>query len=208
MLDGGTKMEMKVTIDKFIGIFENAFSKEYCENLIKCYDIAIEAGYGRTRQENEAFNKLQKADTQIFNELDNILLKYKKLITTIIISCLFLNFYYNYEIRDELSAIEYNERIKPVVQSLKLITKDDIIVTDRSVLFQMFGKEDIFIVDITAIGMDEIKTLNVLKNSKRIYYMKDEELDKRYSIKNYFEQNNKFTFKKRLSTHYVLLETN
>jgi hypothetical protein len=65
-------MEMKVTIDKFIGIFENAFSKEYCENLIKCYDIAIEAGYGRTRQENEAFNKLQKADTQIFNELDNI----------------------------------------------------------------------------------------------------------------------------------------
>jgi hypothetical protein len=143
-----------------------------------------------------------------FNELDNILLKYKKLITTIIISCLILNFYYNYEIRDELSAIEYNERIKPVVESLKLITKDDIIVTDRSVLFQMFGKEDIFIVDITAIGMDEIKTLNVLKNSKRIYYMKDEELDKRYSIKNYFEQNNKFTFKKRLSTHYVLLETN
>ncbi len=146
--------------------------------------------------------------TTFFNELDNILLKYKKLITTIIISCLILNFYYNYEIRDELSAIEYNERIKPVVESLKLITKDDIIVTDRSVLFQMFGKEDIFIVDITAIGMDEIKTLNVLKNSKRIYYMKDEELDKRYSIKNYFEQNNKFTFKKRLSTHYVLLETN
>jgi hypothetical protein len=72
MLDGGTKMEMKVTIDKFVGIFENAFSKEYCENLIKCHEIAIEAGYGRNRQETEDFSKLGKADTQLYNTLDNI----------------------------------------------------------------------------------------------------------------------------------------
>jgi hypothetical protein len=72
----------------------------------------------------------------------------------------------------------------------------------------MFGKEDIFIVDITAISNEEIKALNVLKNSRRIYYMKDEELDDRYSIKNHFEKNNKFNFVKRLSNHYVLLEIN
>ena len=72
MLDGGTKMEMNVTINKFIGVFENAFSKEYCENLIKCYDIAIEAGYGRNRQETEDFTKLKKADIQLYNTLDNI----------------------------------------------------------------------------------------------------------------------------------------
>jgi hypothetical protein len=143
-----------------------------------------------------------------FNELDNILLKYKELFTTIIISCLILNFYFNYEIRDELSAIEYNERIKPVAESLKLITKNDIIVTDRSVVFQMFGKEDIFTVDITAISMEEIKILNDLKKSKRVFYMKDEEHDDRYSIKNYFEQNNKFIFIKRLSSHYILFQTN
>lgn len=143
----------------------------------------------------------------LFNELNYVIEKNKKFITTIIVACLIINFYFNYEIRDELSAIEYNERIKPVAESLKLITNNDIIVTDRSVLFQMFGKEDIFIVDITAISMDEIKTLNLLNKSKKIYYMKDEELDNRYSIKNYFEQNNKFIFKKRLSTHYVLLET-
>ncbi len=143
-----------------------------------------------------------------FNELDNILLKYKELFTTIIISCLILNFYFNYEIRDELSAIEYNERIKPVAESLKLITKNDIIVTDRSVLFQMFGKEDVFTVDITAISMEEIKILNDLKKSKRVFYMKDEEHDDRYSIKNYFEQNNKFIFIKRLSSHYILFQTN
>ena len=65
-------MEMSVTINKFVGIFENAFSKEYCESLIKDYDIAIEAGFGRTRQDEETFNKLQKADMQLFNELNNI----------------------------------------------------------------------------------------------------------------------------------------
>jgi hypothetical protein len=65
-------MEMNVTLDNFVGVFENAFSKEYCEGLIKAYDIAIEAGYGRTRQQEETFSKLKKADTQLFNSLDNI----------------------------------------------------------------------------------------------------------------------------------------
>lgn len=63
---------MNVSIDNFVGIFEDAFSKEYCEGLIKAYDTAIEAGYGRTRQQEETFNKLQKADTQIYNNLQNI----------------------------------------------------------------------------------------------------------------------------------------
>jgi hypothetical protein len=65
-------MEMNVTIGKFIGIFENAFSKEYCESLIKDYDAAIEAGYGLTRQDEEDFSKLQKADTQLFNNFNNL----------------------------------------------------------------------------------------------------------------------------------------
>ena len=63
---------MNVTINKFVGIFENAFSKEYCERLIKAYDTAIEAGFGRTRQQDEAATKLQKADTQLYNNTGNI----------------------------------------------------------------------------------------------------------------------------------------
>lgn len=63
---------MNVKYEQFIGIFENAFSKEYCEGLIKDYNTAIEAGYGRTRQDTENFHKLQKADTQLYNELNNI----------------------------------------------------------------------------------------------------------------------------------------
>ena len=63
---------MNVTMDKFIGIFENAFSKEYCENLIKAYDTAIEAGFGLTRQNEGNCSKTKKDDTQLFNHLDNI----------------------------------------------------------------------------------------------------------------------------------------
>lgn len=63
---------MNVSIKQFVGIFEDAFSKEYCEGLIKAYDTAIEAGFGRTRQQDEDFNKLQKADTQLYNNVGNI----------------------------------------------------------------------------------------------------------------------------------------
>jgi hypothetical protein len=72
MLDEWTKMEMTQKIDKFVGIFENAFSKEYCEGLIKAYDTAIEAGFGRTRQDDGPFSKLQKCDTQLYNTLADI----------------------------------------------------------------------------------------------------------------------------------------
>lgn len=63
---------MNVTVKQFVGIFENAFSKEYCEGLIKAYETAIEAGFGRTRQQDEDFTKLQKADTQLYNNVGNI----------------------------------------------------------------------------------------------------------------------------------------
>ena len=63
---------MKTTIQNFIGIFEDAYSKEYCEQLIKDYDTAIKAGYGLTRQDNETVSKIQKTDTQLFNPYNNI----------------------------------------------------------------------------------------------------------------------------------------
>lgn len=63
---------MNVKIENFVGVFENAFPKEYCESLITDYETAIEAGYGRTRQDEEAYNKLSKADLQLYNELHNI----------------------------------------------------------------------------------------------------------------------------------------
>lgn len=64
---------MEVSMKQFVGIFENAYSKEYCEGLIKSYETAIEAGFGETRQKSDKnFSKTQKADTQLFNNLHNI----------------------------------------------------------------------------------------------------------------------------------------
>lgn len=144
----------------------------------------------------------------IFNVLHVVINKYKMIITVAIVTCLMINFYSNYQIRDEFSSIEYYERIKPVIESLKTISKNDIIVTDRPVLFQMFGEANIFVVDITSISIKELNMLDDLKKNKKIFYMKDEEVDNRYSIKKYFEEKNKFSYIKRLSNHYVLLQTN
>ena len=62
---------MNVKIDKFIGIFENAFSKEYCESLIKDYETAIAAGYGLTRVD-QGDSKQYKCDTQLYNHFDDM----------------------------------------------------------------------------------------------------------------------------------------
>lgn len=63
---------MDVKFEQFVGVYENAFSKDYCDNLIKNYNTAIEAGYGCSRQDFEPSNKLQKCDTQLFSPLNNI----------------------------------------------------------------------------------------------------------------------------------------
>lgn len=63
---------MQVQIKKFIGIFEDAFSKEYCESLIKDYDTAIEAGFGYSRQDTEKTSPIHKSDTQLFVSPDSM----------------------------------------------------------------------------------------------------------------------------------------
>lgn len=63
---------MNVRIKNFVGIFEDAFTKEYCDGVIQQYETAIEAGYGLTRLQSEDAVKTSKADTQLFNGLDNI----------------------------------------------------------------------------------------------------------------------------------------
>jgi hypothetical protein len=143
----------------------------------------------------------------IFNVFDIFINKNKKIITLAILIFVMINFYNNYQIRDDFSSIEYNERIKPIIESLKAISNNDIIVTDRPILFQMFGKEDLFVVDITSISIKELKILDDIKKNKNIYYMKDEEVDDRYIIKKYYEKNNNFIFIKRLSSHYLLLKS-
>jgi hypothetical protein len=63
---------MNVKVDNFIGVFENAFSKEYCEDLIESFEKSIAAGFGLSRQVNEGTSGLAKKDTQLFNNTQGL----------------------------------------------------------------------------------------------------------------------------------------
>lgn len=56
---------MKVKIENFIGVFEDAFTKEYCDSVINYFEESIKAGLGVTRQHQGA-SKLDKDDTQLY----------------------------------------------------------------------------------------------------------------------------------------------
>jgi len=57
---------MEKIIDDFVGIYKNAFSKDYCEDVIKQFNILQEQGFTKNRQENKDGNKTQKDDHSLF----------------------------------------------------------------------------------------------------------------------------------------------
>jgi hypothetical protein len=57
---------MNVKIENFIGVFEGAYSKEYCDLAIKYFEDMKEAGLTVNRQKNEKTTKIQKDDVQLF----------------------------------------------------------------------------------------------------------------------------------------------
>ena len=60
---------MDYKLDKFIGIFKNAYSKDYCESVIKNYNQMIQSGYGMRRTEMSPPEiKTRVDDTQIFSD--------------------------------------------------------------------------------------------------------------------------------------------
>lgn len=60
-------------IENFVGIFKNAYSKEYCEEVIKHYESMAASGHGRTRFETDKDLKTRKDDTQLFTDDINYL---------------------------------------------------------------------------------------------------------------------------------------
>jgi len=57
---------MEKSIEEFVGIYKNAFSKEYCEDVIKQFNILQEQGFTKTRQELGDSNKLSKDDSALW----------------------------------------------------------------------------------------------------------------------------------------------
>jgi hypothetical protein len=56
---------MKSTTDNFIGIYEDAYTKEYCDSVIEYFNNAEKAGLTITRQQQQA-SRLSKDDSQLY----------------------------------------------------------------------------------------------------------------------------------------------
>jgi hypothetical protein len=63
-------------IENFIGVFSNAFTKEFCERVIKHYEDMVSAGHGKTRFDCGGDARTFRDDTQLFSEeVDHIPLR-------------------------------------------------------------------------------------------------------------------------------------
>ena len=63
-------------IKNFIGVFKNAFTKDFCETAIKQYENMAASGHGLTRFESDIVEKTKKDDTQIYvDDIDYIPLR-------------------------------------------------------------------------------------------------------------------------------------
>ena len=62
--------QRKVDYDliNFIGIFRNAFTKEFCEEIISQYESMILSGHGQTRFQSHRDPRTHKDDTQLFTD--------------------------------------------------------------------------------------------------------------------------------------------
>jgi hypothetical protein len=56
---------MNTHFENFIGVFEDAFSKEYCDNVIEYFNSAEKAGLTVDRQQESGTSKLNKDDSQL-----------------------------------------------------------------------------------------------------------------------------------------------
>lgn len=57
---------MSMKFEEHIGIYENAFSKEYCESVIEAYEKMISLGFGVSRRQLDKVPKALKEDTSVF----------------------------------------------------------------------------------------------------------------------------------------------
>jgi hypothetical protein len=64
---------MNVKIENFIGIFEDAYPKEYCDSVIEYFNNAEKAGLTRNRQQQNV-SKLGQDDTQLYGHSEFSLL--------------------------------------------------------------------------------------------------------------------------------------
>ena len=57
---------MNVRIEDFVGIYENAFPKEFCDKVIAYFEDADKAGLTLSRREQDGISALKKDDVQLY----------------------------------------------------------------------------------------------------------------------------------------------
>jgi hypothetical protein len=73
---------VKATTENFIGIYEDAFTKEYCDSVIEHFNNAEKAGFTVNRQQQQRnVSKLNKDDTQLYGHSEFSLAGTLELIT-------------------------------------------------------------------------------------------------------------------------------
>lgn len=115
----------------------------------------------------------------------------------------------NYRTRTDLNKIEFNNRILPVTETLKLSTENDVILTDIPCVFHVFVNDERTIIDAYSSSAERIN--NLLKNTKNcnVYFLKrinNEQNTERHPA--YFNEivNLHVTKIKNISPQYELLK--
>lgn len=76
-LEEPNKRKVNFEIKNFVGIFKDAYTKQFCEKLISDYESMLNSGYGKTRFESDADPKTFRDDIQIFtHDVDYIPLRH------------------------------------------------------------------------------------------------------------------------------------
>lgn len=63
---------MKFDVSNFIGIYENAYSDRYCDQVVAYYEKMVEAGFGANRQQRERIFKTLKDDTSVYPSIESV----------------------------------------------------------------------------------------------------------------------------------------
>lgn len=59
-------MICEVTFNNFVGVFENAYSDEYCDRIVTYYNNMTAAGFGEDRMKQDSALNIKKDDVAVF----------------------------------------------------------------------------------------------------------------------------------------------
>lgn len=61
-------IQVNYRLENFIGIFKNAYTKQFCEEVIKHYENMVDSGYGQSRFDTGKEPRTRKDDMQVFSD--------------------------------------------------------------------------------------------------------------------------------------------